>query len=244
MLYRGGHLKIVEKKDHVFFSYDFFLSVDKRLEMKMLRALIDGGKMRINISLVALVFLIAGCSSMGGRNAASKKDDALKSCRDYSESSASFMTFTKTMNPKNILKFSIRHDAGCKVVNELYPYWVMNEEDGHCEDLNSREKKYFSPANIKYSDKQASFSLGVIDMMNEKQKEIAVDNKITVKLSGSNGNCSATANFSVKQKGSEAEAINVSNLHAEVKFLSIKKVFIKGMKVGNSPYNKSIDVSE
>lgn len=193
--------------------------------------------MKYSALLLGILFTLASCSSPVVRHVASDS----KSCRDYTESAASFLTYTKTMNPKNVLYFGVRYDAQCKVVGEVFPYWVMGEEDGQCAGLTSQEQGYFSPKNAVFGEKNASFSIGVIDLINSKQSTLKVANKVVVNLVPTGKGCVATNTVAITQNG-VTENIQISNLHAEVKFLSINKIIINGKRSNGTAYNNTISV--
>ena len=193
--------------------------------------------MKYSALILGILFTLASCSSPVVRNVASDS----KSCRDYTESASSFLTYTKTMNPKNVLYFGVRYDAQCKVVGEVFPYWVMGEESGQCAGLTSKEQGYFSPKNAVFGDKNASFSIGVIDLINSKQSTLKVANKVMVNLAQTDKGCVATNTVAITQNG-VTENIQISNLHAEVKLLSIDKIIIKGKRSNGTAYNNTISV--
>lgn len=128
----------------------------------------------------------------------------------------------KSANPKNVLHFHANVEACEFQTPAIRNFWIMGEEDGQRENINSAERPFFTPKMSYQSKKEVDFTMGVI----EKMKGKVDDPKVKVRLV----NCKPKAYFEV-----EGNEIQVKRIFVKVNMLiNVKYVTITGIAANGS----------
>jgi hypothetical protein len=149
--------------------------------------------------------------------------------------------FKKSLNPKNVLFYSVQMDAKCSLTapqgQYVDAYWIMGETDGHREGLNSKEVKIFKPA-VKYINNQKTeldFNVSAVDLI----KQQIPNPEITVKTFSNKG-CVAKAYMQIDHAEIELTEIYISGSITWTLDWKTDYLIIKGKKADGSLFSKKI----
>jgi hypothetical protein len=149
--------------------------------------------------------------------------------------------FKKSLNPKNVLNYSVELGANCALTAPQGQYvdafWIMGESDGHREGLNSKEVKIFKPvvSYINGPKTELDFNVSAVDLI---KKQIP-NPEITVKTFSNKG-CSAKAYMQIDQVEIELAEIFISGSITWTLDWKTDYLVIKGKKPDGSLFSKKI----
>lgn len=146
----------------------------------------------------------------------------------------------KSYNPKNYLNYAVDVDENCTIkkgnAGPIKAYWVMGEEDGHTEGLNSSEKPIYEPkVTFTSSDnKEVDFNVPAI----LKFKHLISDPTIKIASKKENGKCNTEANLTI-----DGQEINLKKVYIDGKFTIFMDwhtnyMTITGLKPDGSAFTK------
>ena len=149
--------------------------------------------------------------------------------------------FKKSLNPKNVLNYSVQLGSNCALTaphgQYVDAFWIMGETDGHREGLNSKEVKIFKPVvgYVNGAKTELDFNVSAVDLI---KKQIP-NPEITVKTFSNKG-CSAKAYMQIDQVEIELAEIFISGSITWTLDWKTDYLVIKGKKPDGSLFSKKI----
>jgi|GEM_PF-7048883 len=107
---------------------------------------------------------------------------------------------------KNKVIYAVKTNGKC-AITDIFPYWKMDQTDGHTEDLLSIEEGVYGVKDVK----KINDALWIFDIAEKPEKKIEARAKTDVTANGSVANCSFEARSDINGVSSILKGIMVNN---------------------------------